>query len=140
MKKKTKGFTLVECITAMAILGITALTIAQVYGAVARLNVRNTNMNISLAKQMEHIERATGGAETISFNAGDVQFRQLATPTPAAGLFGGAQFASYGGSQTINANVRMNVLQTIDINDVIITQINNDSVSAGFRYKYFNKP
>ncbi|MCL2053815.1 MAG: prepilin-type N-terminal cleavage/methylation domain-containing protein [Oscillospiraceae bacterium] len=60
-KNKCKGFTLVECIVAMAILGIASLTIAQVYGAVARMNVNHQFNSASLAEQMKYVERYAEG-------------------------------------------------------------------------------
>jgi len=60
-KNKCKGFTLVECIVAMAILGVASLTIAQVYGAVARMNVNHQFNSASLAEQMKYVERYAEG-------------------------------------------------------------------------------
>ncbi|MDD7428745.1 MAG: prepilin-type N-terminal cleavage/methylation domain-containing protein [Oscillospiraceae bacterium] len=54
--KKLKGFTLIECIVAMAILGIASLLMVQIYGTVAKMNRENNRMNNSLEKQMEYAE------------------------------------------------------------------------------------
>lgn len=57
MKKKSlKGFTLVECIVAMAIMGIASLLMVQVYGTVAKMNSDNNRMNNSLEVQMKYAE------------------------------------------------------------------------------------
>ena len=41
MKKHIKGFTLIECLIALAILGIASLTMAQIYASVAQRNRNN---------------------------------------------------------------------------------------------------
>lgn len=55
--KKFKGFTLVECLVAMAILAIACVTLGGIEASVARTNNRNHFMNTSLANQMSHIEQ-----------------------------------------------------------------------------------
>ncbi len=55
--KKIKGFTLVECIIALAILAIASLTMAQIYAGVASRNIDNHNLNTSLSKQMAYVEK-----------------------------------------------------------------------------------
>ena len=59
MKKFLKGFTLVECIVAAAILAIASLTMAQIYANVAQRNKENHFMNSSLSNQMAYIEKYT---------------------------------------------------------------------------------
>lgn len=59
MSKKTKGFTLIECLVALAILGIASLVMAQIYAAVSRTNLNNHNVNTSLSYQMKIVEKAT---------------------------------------------------------------------------------
>jgi prepilin-type N-terminal cleavage/methylation domain-containing protein len=58
--KRLSGFTLVECLMAMLILGIGSLTMAQVYAAVAKQTMENEFMNISLAEQMAYVEQRSG--------------------------------------------------------------------------------
>ncbi len=57
MKKTFKGFTLIECIVSLAILGIAALTMAQIYAGVAMRNRRNHELNSSMANQTAYIEK-----------------------------------------------------------------------------------
>lgn len=59
MSKKIKGFTLIECLVALAILGIASLVMAQIYAAVSRTNLNNHNVNTSLSYQMKIVEKAT---------------------------------------------------------------------------------
>lgn len=54
---RLKGFTLIECIVAMAIIGVASMLIAQVYGAVAIMNRNNAHMNTTLVEQMKMAER-----------------------------------------------------------------------------------
>lgn len=63
--KKFKGFTLVECIVAMAILAIASLTMAEIYSAVSKRNKDNHFMNTSLSNQMAYIESYTD-SETVA--------------------------------------------------------------------------
>lgn len=57
--RKVKGFTLIECIVALAILGIASLTMAQIYANVSMRNRNNHLVNTSLSNQMEYVEKAT---------------------------------------------------------------------------------
>lgn len=59
MKKRFKGFTLIECIVALAILGIASLTMAQIYANVSRRNKMNHLVNTSLSNQMAYVEKYT---------------------------------------------------------------------------------
>lgn len=56
MKKTFKGFTLIECIVALAILGVASLTLAQIYARVAATNRSNHIVNTSLANQVAYVE------------------------------------------------------------------------------------
>ena len=60
MRRKIKGFTLIECIVALAILGVASLTMAQIYANVAKRNRDNHLVNTSLSNQMAYVEQATG--------------------------------------------------------------------------------
>lgn len=57
MKKTFKGFTLVECLVAMAILAIAGTLMAGIYSNVASRNNFNTFNNASLSNQMAYIEK-----------------------------------------------------------------------------------
>lgn len=58
--RKLKGFTLIECLIALAILGIGSLVMAQIYASVNKNNLSNHNINTSLTYQMKVVEEATG--------------------------------------------------------------------------------
>lgn len=60
MKKRFKGFTLIECLISLAILGIASLTMAQIYAGVARRNRNNQLLNTSISNQMAYVEKYTG--------------------------------------------------------------------------------
>jgi prepilin-type N-terminal cleavage/methylation domain-containing protein len=57
--RKLKGFTLVECIVAMTVFAIAALTMAQVYVSIATVQRENEYMQYSLANQMKYAENET---------------------------------------------------------------------------------
>ena len=64
MRKNIKGFTLVECLVAMAILAIACMTLGAIEASVAKTNNANHFMNSSLANQMAYIEKYIN-AETL---------------------------------------------------------------------------
>lgn len=80
MKRKIKGFTLIECLVALAILGIASLTMAQIYANVARKNITNHTNNTSIAKQMEFIEQ-----ELKDNGAVEIKYNGSTAPTPPSG-------------------------------------------------------
>lgn len=83
MKKVFKGFTLVECIVAMAILGIASLTMAEIYAVVAQRNKQNHFANTSLSNQMAYIEKYTD-SETLSvYFGGNASNKDAALNSPA---------------------------------------------------------
>lgn len=57
MRKIFKGFTLVECIIALAVLAIASLTMAQIYASVSKRNMTNQMLNASLSQQMAWVEQ-----------------------------------------------------------------------------------
>lgn len=84
--RKIKGFTLIECIIAIAILGIASLTMAEIYAGVSRTNLNNNLVNTSLSYQMEKVEEKTGGAaDTIKiekYDPADSATQSLVTNNP----------------------------------------------------------
>jgi prepilin-type N-terminal cleavage/methylation domain-containing protein len=73
IKKKTKGFTLVECIVAIAILGIAAMVMLELYTAVCSANVKNHRVNESLSQTIAEAEKqnANGDAsKVLNINTG----------------------------------------------------------------------
>ncbi len=75
MKKTFKGFTLVECLVAMAILAIASTLMASIYANVNRRNNFNHFNNTSLANQMAYIEKYEN-AQTVK-----IEYDEPATPT-----------------------------------------------------------
>lgn len=57
MKKTFKGFTLVECLVAMAILSVACMALGAIEATVANRNNFNHFTNTSLANQMAYIEK-----------------------------------------------------------------------------------
>lgn len=68
--KKFKGFTLIECIVALAVLGIASLVMAQIYANVSWINRRNHDINSSLAYQMQYVEKKLS-AEAVEVKANE---------------------------------------------------------------------
>lgn len=85
MKKSFKGFTLIECIVALAILGIASLTMAQIYAGVATRNKNNHIVNTSLSNQMAYVERYTNTeAVPIYYNDKIDSGKTVSAPDPNA--------------------------------------------------------
>lgn len=63
-KKKTKGFTLIECIVALAILGIAAMVMAQIYASVSKINEQNHRINESLSQTVAEAEKQNANGNT----------------------------------------------------------------------------
>ena len=70
MRKHFKGFTLIECLVALGILGIASLTMAQIYASVATRNKMNHLVNTSLSNQMAYVEKYTG-SQAVAINYGN---------------------------------------------------------------------
>lgn len=89
MKKKVKGFTLVECIVAMALIGIASLFMCQIYAALASLEKSNKMTSTSLVEQMKIAERESKTAssdvtpEVVPITKG-VKFKVKTQPSGAA--------------------------------------------------------
>ena len=65
--KHLKGFTLIECIIAMFILGISSLLLVQAYSQLMRVSSMSNEENISISKQMYDAERQKdASAEKVS--------------------------------------------------------------------------
>lgn len=79
--KKMRGFTLIECIVALAILGIASLVMAQIYASVSNFNRANHQNNSSIANQMKYVEEKTN-SEAIKVASGQV----VPATMPATGL------------------------------------------------------
>jgi len=98
-KKKFKGFTLVECLIALAILGVVSLSMVQVFGAVSRMNVSNSIDSISLANQMKQVERKLDAEAVVT--AGTASSGTAETPVAPPHIGSGQHFkvkSSYKGT------------------------------------------
>lgn len=82
--RKVKGFTLIECIVALAVLGIASLTMAQIYASVAQRNKNNHLVNTSLSNQMEYVEKSTS-SEAVPFYFGDNNYNTPDSETGDSG-------------------------------------------------------
>ncbi|MDE6762635.1 MAG: prepilin-type N-terminal cleavage/methylation domain-containing protein [Oscillospiraceae bacterium] len=71
MKKSVKGFTLIECLIALAILGVASLTMAQIYAGVARRNMRNHLTNTSISNQIKYVEQYSNSTTDAVIVKGD---------------------------------------------------------------------
>ena len=81
MKRNFKGFTLVECLVAMAILAIACMTLGAIEASVAQTNKNNHFMNTSLSNQMKYIEEYTN-SETVPMLYGGAATPDTDAPTP----------------------------------------------------------
>ena len=57
MKKRFRGFTLIECLIAMAILAVGSLVMAQAYATISMRNKMNHLVNTSLSNQVAYVEK-----------------------------------------------------------------------------------
>ncbi|MDE5741425.1 MAG: prepilin-type N-terminal cleavage/methylation domain-containing protein [Oscillospiraceae bacterium] len=85
MKRTFKGFTLVECLVAMAILAIASALMASIYASVAKRNNFNHFANTSLSNQMAYIEKYENAATLPIFYGGlDVTKKTIKDPEIAS--------------------------------------------------------
>ncbi len=67
MKKRIKGFTLIECLVALAVLGVSSLLLVQAYTQLMKMTNLNDAVYTSIADQMADAEKSsTGNAKQIS--------------------------------------------------------------------------
>lgn len=144
-KTKFKGFTLIECLVALAILGIATMTMAQIYANVARINQTNHLVNTSLSYQMKYVEEKTA-SEAVPMlygnstakdpqktpphkNAVDEKAENKTSNVTANGNF--FKITSSLDSSIYSCGVDIYVLMSRDADD-------NDSSDAGYRGKNEN--
>lgn len=99
MKKTFKGFTLVECLVAMAILAIASTLMAEIYAAVSQRNTFNHFMNTSLSNQMAYVEQYID-AKTVPIYYGNT----ADTPDPQAATSSTTKLPPHKKSTTTNYN------------------------------------
>lgn len=137
MKKNFKGFTLVECLVALAILAIACMTLGAIEASVARINNANHFMNSSLANQMAYVEKYIDG-ETVHIS------NTHTGSTPPSGTNSGASaYVKIESSETSEAYSYPVDIYILYSRDTHNTGSNNGSYSTVFseentnlRYKY----
>lgn len=127
---KFKGFTLVECIVALAILGIASLLMAQIYAQVALINKRNHAVNSSLSMQMKYVEQYTNAAAIPAWVA---VYTNTNTPpheqSPKNTLI---EFKNNNTGSIYSYGVEVYVLKSRDASDALTAED-----PKNLRYKYF---
>ncbi len=75
--KKMRGFTLIECIVALMILGISSLLLAQAYTQLMKITNMNNTISYSISQQMKNAENPGASDEASTANAvgGTQQFK-----------------------------------------------------------------
>ncbi len=67
MKKRIKGFTLIECLVALAVLGVSSMLLVQAYTQLMKMTNLNHAVYTSIADQMADVEKSsTGNAKELS--------------------------------------------------------------------------
>ncbi|MCC8043441.1 MAG: prepilin-type N-terminal cleavage/methylation domain-containing protein [Oscillospiraceae bacterium] len=132
--KKAKGFTLIECLVALAILGITSLLLAQTYTAILKLSNNTSNINYSLNQQ-------TSDAE-LKANAEDITDTTSKFKMTLTAVSGGT--ITNASTYEIDTSVYMVKAHTVDNSgtDVSVskgTAYEDDGTGTDVRYIYFTK-
>ncbi len=63
--KKMKGFTLIECIVAIAVLGVSSVLLCQGFAQLMKVTNENNTMSMSIAEQMSDAESQRDGSATM---------------------------------------------------------------------------
>ena len=121
--KKLKGFTLVECIVALAVLGIASLVMVEIYANVCKINRANHDTNSSLAYQMKFVERKNN-MQAITVESGEMAAVPVNTDPPHK-RSGVRHFQLIGNGNTYSIPVDYHVLQSRDQNDEAAYIYNN---------------
>lgn len=133
--KKIKGFTLIECLVALAILGIAFLIMVEIYANVSRMNRNNHNNNTSLAYQMKYVEERTD-SESIKIEYKEQSDKTSHRVNTSSNY---ATITKLNDDKTATTDVYyygcdMYVLRTRDGNDQKIAD--SDEKAMNLRYKY----
>lgn len=76
MKKSFKAFTLIECLVALAVLGISSLLLVQAYTQLMNMTNLNHAVYTSIADQMADVEKSsTGNAKELSPSIVDKKYK-----------------------------------------------------------------
>lgn len=102
-KKNVKGFTLIECLVALAILGIASLVMVEIYANVSRINKNNHNINTSLSYQMKYVEEKTNSeAHQILYSGAAVADPSNVPPASGGGVANNNNYVSFKSSYSGN--------------------------------------
>lgn len=146
--RKIKGFTLVECIVALAILGITSLLLCQAYTQLMKVTNINNTAYMSLADQMQDAEISSDGRaklvgsdvtkkEYSSTEGHTVKVVRIKKPNRGTATYD--QYFS-GGSGKFISNVEVYVSDTYDDHHRDSTHMVADADSGtDKRYIYFHR-
>lgn len=125
--KKQKGFTLVECIVALAVLGIAAMVMAQVYSMVCKSNEMTHRINESLSQTVGNIEKQTGSStEVIKIDTGtsrQITFKKKGASSGYTYTMDTTIYVYYSKDSTAHGNT-------------VYADPSKDPI--GLRYKYFD--
>lgn len=127
--KKQKGFTLVECIVALAVLGIAAMVMAQVYSMVCKANEMNHRMNESLSNT---VAKAEGKDTTTTTEF--IKIDKTASPANVK-----ITFTKKGTTTAYNMDTTIYVYYSKDSTahgNAVYADPSKDPI--GLRYKYFD--
>jgi len=137
--KSLKGFTLVECVVAMAILGIASLVMAQIYGSVAKINRENHRANQSLSQTVAAAEKKiSSGAlnEVVQLDGDSITSLDMVFTKSTTAAHGTADKYNIKSDDTdiyvYSAHYENNVGTSVYYN-----QPTSGSDPIGLRYKYF---
>ncbi len=136
-KMQVKGFTLIECLVALAILGIASLVMAQIYANVSRMNGNNHNINTSLSYQMKYVEQATESEAIIIYPDGATSSNPDTSTEPphkAKKLKNVTITSDYGSKYSYSYPVDIRVLLSRDKKDQKVSDKSENQYEL--RYKY----
>ncbi|MBQ8827009.1 MAG: prepilin-type N-terminal cleavage/methylation domain-containing protein [Oscillospiraceae bacterium] len=136
-KMRFKGFTLVECLIALAILGIASLIMAQIYANVSRMNRSNHNINTSLSYQMKYVEKSIEADSIIIYpDGGTTSTPDTSTEPPhKLGKLTNVKItSSYGSKYSYSYPVDIRVLLSRDAKNNVVAD--KEENQYDLRYKY----
>ena len=136
MKKKVKGFTLIECLVALAILGISSLLMVQAYTQLMKMTNMNNSIQVSISRQMADAERGA---------AADTDVRQFRTGSDfemkAQYPFTSNVYSDYnGGTDKYKCKVDVYAVYgyTYENNTEMKDTTSSDEDASSVRYIYFH--
>ena len=136
-KMRLKGFTLVECLIALAILGVASLVMAQIYANVSRMNRSNHNINTSLSYQMKFVEKSIEADAIIIYPDGGTTSTpdtNIEPPHKANTLKNVKITSDYGSKHSYSYPVDIRVLLSRDSKNNVVSDEQENQYDL--RYKY----